>query len=345
MGDHVRQRQALSSQIDLPCVIPSPETAYVVAGVAVRVESSEAVADWVRSVFASQGHSVRTAPAPAVVRVRLVETLPITRGVEISTFGPRTSLWKHRSTRTLAGPSVVTVLDLSLGTLDVLVRYGDLPEAGPEVQAHLVVSLSVLLRDRGQFALHAAALTSNAGGILVVGPSDVGKSTLAYNLVRAGWHFVSDDSVVLGHSERGIEARSLRRAFGLDPDAADRFPEIHAHARPQAGEPDKWSVDVAALHPEREAEACVPRLVVFPTIANVSRSSVEPLSMGEAFVRLVGQSPLRDADDGKIAGHHTLLADLLAQAYPVALQAGTDILDSAVAHRVLSEALSQPPRS
>ncbi|WP_420456082.1 hypothetical protein [Rubrivirga sp.] len=326
-------------------MIPGPETAYVVAGVAVRVESDEAVAGWARSVFESQGHSVRGSSDPVVVRVRVVEALPSPRGVEVSTFVPGTSLWKDGDARTVAGPNVASVLDLAAGTVDVLVRRARLGEAGLEVQAHLVVSLSVLLRDRGLFALHAAALTSDAGGLLVVGPSDVGKSTLSYNLVRAGWRFVSDDSVALGRSERGVEARSLRRAFGLDADAAERFPEIEAHARPQMGEPDKWSVDVAALHPQREAEVCLPRLVVFPTITDAPVSSVEPLPVGDAFVQLVGQSPLRDADDGRVADHHALLADLLRQARPALLRAGTDLLDSDVAGRVLSDALFQlPPR-
>jgi hypothetical protein len=62
-------------------------------------------------------------------------------------------------------------------------------------------------------ALHAALLSRNGRGVLLVGPKEAGKSTLTCALWRAGWRIHSDDSAIIedGHRARGIPRRvSLR---------------------------------------------------------------------------------------------------------------------------------------
>ncbi len=75
-------------------------------------------------------------------------------------------------------------------------------------------TLLVLLTRRGYFPLHAAALaravdgaeSEPPAGVLMAAPSDSGKSTLAMGLVRAGWGFLSDDSILLRAAAAGGEA-------------------------------------------------------------------------------------------------------------------------------------------
>ena len=85
-------------------------------------------------------------------------------------------------------------------------------------------SVVILLYYRGLRTMHAACLTQGDAGCLFIGESDSGKSTLAMRLVESGWHYLSDDSVLLSREGGGIEAYPLRRDFCLDPEAEAVFP-------------------------------------------------------------------------------------------------------------------------
>jgi hypothetical protein len=78
-----------------------------------------------------------------------------------------------------------------------------------------------LLRPLGFYSLHAAGIVSKEGvGLLVIGPSGSGKSTLAIGLARQGWHYLSDDAVLLRAPAEAVEALALRKHFYIDADAA-----------------------------------------------------------------------------------------------------------------------------
>ena len=66
--------------------------------------------------------------------------------------------------------------------------------------------------DTGIVALHAALLSRSGRGVLLVGPKEAGKSTLACALWRAGWRLHSDDSAVI---EEGQRARGIPRRVSL----------------------------------------------------------------------------------------------------------------------------------
>lgn len=68
-----------------------------------------------------------------------------------------------------------------------------------------------LLRALGLYGLHAAGLVARIGcGLLLVGDSGYGKSTLTIGLVRQGWGYLSDDAVLLRRVSEEIEAVALR---------------------------------------------------------------------------------------------------------------------------------------
>ena len=53
--------------------------------------------------------------------------------------------------------------------------------------------LTVLLQQRGVATLHAAAVATGAGAVLLLGRSGIGKSSLAAALVERGWPLLADD--------------------------------------------------------------------------------------------------------------------------------------------------------
>src|SRR5580704_7033401 len=80
-------------------------------------------------------------------------------------------------------------------------------ELGDEVLAThplLTIALVETMKRFGRFPLHAAGLALRGRGVLVPGASGAGKSTTSVTLVRAGFDFLSDDTVFLTSSPEGI---------------------------------------------------------------------------------------------------------------------------------------------
>jgi hypothetical protein len=93
----------------------------------------------------------------------------------------------------------------------------------------LIAGAATLLTQRVFAAVHSALTVRNGKGVMLVGESCAGKSTLAYACARAGWTYVSDDGVFL------VRGRNDRYALGdpysirLRPDAPKLFPELADH--------------------------------------------------------------------------------------------------------------------
>jgi hypothetical protein len=127
----------------------------------------------------------------------------------------------------------------------------------------------------GRQVVHASAVAREAGGGVVafVGPSGVGKSTVAYGLGRrAGWRMVSDDTLAFSRAEGGVALHPLRQVTRLRPATAGHFETMG-----RAAEPLVWpggSVALVGLY----------SLAVDPGLRGTTH--ITPLSAAEAY-RLV----------------------------------------------------------
>ena len=63
--------------------------------------------------------------------------------------------------------------------------------------------------------IHASAVAIQNQGILIAGPSGVGKSSLALRLIDEGATLIADDQVVLESSNDGLIASPLPQGAGL----------------------------------------------------------------------------------------------------------------------------------
>jgi hypothetical protein len=193
----------------------------------------------------------------------------------------------------------------------------------------ITLSLVILLRHRGWYPLHTAALTREGRGVLLVGPSDRGKSTAALNLVRSGWGYLSDDTVLLRQAGGETQAYSFRRNFCVDPDATEHFPELGAQTWPSSlSDASKWQVDIEDVYPGQFQPCCTPRILLLPEIVDASRSRVEPADPKTALSALLTQGafflvPNRDIADS----HLDVLGILTRQSKTYHLQAGRDARD------------------
>ena len=83
----------------------------------------------------------------------------------------------------------------------------------------------MLLAQRHVVPVHAGCVARDGRAVLLCGPTQAGKSTLAYACARAGWTYVSDDAVFLiPGCERKVIGRHRHVRFRLD--APRLFPEL-----------------------------------------------------------------------------------------------------------------------
>ncbi|HEX8558472.1 MAG TPA: hypothetical protein VF668_10235 [Pyrinomonadaceae bacterium] len=213
--------------------------------------------------------------------------------------------------------------------------------------ARLVFDASMTaLRRCGLFELHGAGLVEpGAGaGVLVVGPSGSGKSTLATRLASAGWLYLSDDSLLLSARADAVEARALRRQFAVtEPTIAagvlEGFEDLLTEPAPF--DPLKRRFEPARVFPDRFAEACVPRAVLFPAVTREASSAARRLSQAETMRGLIRMCPWACYDRASAPAHLGLLAALARQAAGYELRAGLDLFNDAGRASALVGALAR----
>jgi energy-coupling factor transporter ATP-binding protein EcfA2 len=190
------------------------------------------------------------------------------------------------------------------------------------------------LRRCGLFPLHAAGLREPAGekGLLIIGESGSGKSTLAVQLAAAGWRYLSDDSIALtaDNTDGLVAAHGLRRRFAVTDrslTACGMSPLSEAVEEHMPSDETKRYIDPVKAFPGQLASSCRPRVLLFPTIANQSESTVERISRSAAMIHLATFSPWACYDASTSREHLRVLAGLIQQTHAYMLQAGRDLIE------------------
>jgi len=194
-------------------------------------------------------------------------------------------------------------------------------------QAFWVFGLVKLLRYLGAYGLHAAGVVMpDQGGLLAVGQSGSGKSTIAMELIRQRWSYLSDDSVLLRNRAEGVEALAFRKDPYIDADAGPKYPDLPLGpvTRDAFGR-DKRRVCVDDAFPERRTARCWPRVLLFCRIVPVAQSTLRPLDRLAALKTLLGQSGPLLFDPQTMPQHLEVLKRLLQQTATVELEAGLDL--------------------
>jgi len=198
----------------------------------------------------------------------------------------------------------------------------------------LSYAVQAALRRCGLYVLHAAGVIEPKTGtsVVVVGQSNSGKSSLTIRLAKAGWHYLSDDMLVLREEAGRIEASALRRIFSV---SASSLAGCHlngieeALGSPVNSDPSKRRLEPGVIFPDGFVESCQPRVLLFPTLTGEAQSSIEKISAGEAMTRLIRQSPWAGYDASTSREHLRVLGTLAKQSVSYTLSAGRNLIEDA----------------
>ena len=163
----------------------------------------------------------------------------------------------------------------------------------------------------GDLFLHAAAVVSSVGGVLVAGPKDAGKTTMLLDLLRSGGaRFVANDRVMVDLAGPSAMARGVPTIIKVRPGSLSYLPGLtepafgfpHRHyltlQECAAGSPliEPATRQPPSLSPTQlckwlavtKAAGAAVELIVFPVLCPAARRwELRPLSTEQAAQRLV----------------------------------------------------------
>jgi hypothetical protein len=188
-------------------------------------------------------------------------------------------------------------------TFDITPAGGKYRLVGPDGSDHVLADSAavavwlkteildaILRRSPGTFAIHAAALESPKGTMLLVGPSGCGKTTIAALLNAHGWPCIADDVVLIDSRPRQI--RGLPLAYAVKPGS---WPVI-ASARPSLDglqsyqRPDARTVKYLCPASIAADGGPLAAAILFPRFAEGASTTISPVSHVDALVAILGEA-------------------------------------------------------
>ena len=175
--------------------------------------------------------------------------------------------------------------------------------------------IGALLIQRGYLLIHANALEKDGKAILCIGRSGVGKSTIAYQLLKQGWNLISDDIVAL--TSEGKVYPGIPR-IKLWKDALNHFEINSSKLIPIR---DKLYKYIIPIESPRIIKKTVPLKAIYFIVRDrfdKSKKVISPIeSEKEAFLKLRNNTyrPLFVRALDKEGGNIHKLKKLLAQVF------------------------------
>jgi hypothetical protein len=144
-----------------------------------------------------------------------------------------------------------------------------------------------LLDTQHLVAIHAACVAMNGHGVLLVGDSGAGKSSLSYACTHRGWTYISDDSVSLVLHEPGRSVLGNPQTIRFRPSAWSLFPELKGRKKLRNNKPT-IEIGTNLLQHIRTAFECTIDYVVFLNRqeSELERAHLTPVSREQAIQRL-----------------------------------------------------------
>jgi len=224
---------------------------------------------------------------------------------------------------------VVLQCEPASGRIRIAVVSDDPSERVVAAHPLLTVALHETVKRFGRFPLHAAGLALGGRGVLVPGTSGAGKSTLTVTLVRAGFDFLSDDTVFLTRDDDGIVASGFPDEIDVTEGTVAMFTELrHLEGVAPALGRDKHGFRVDEVFGVTPLEQCRPTALVFPRVEEGPSPHLEQLAPSEALVELMPNVLV--TEPVATQAHMDMLGDLVRTVPSYRFRPGRDV-DAAAA--------------
>lgn len=192
-----------------------------------------------------------------------------------------------------------------------------------------MIGLIYLFSHQGLYDLHGAALSHHGTGYLFVGDSKSGKSSIAISLVRKGWNYASDDSLLLKATKNQVDVLSFRKRFYIDPSRVSKYPELDVLiAMENYTDETKCFLDLDEVYPDRFQPVISPVFLLFTKITTKQKSAIQPVSKGMAFANILKQSASIFFNRQATNVQADILKKLINQCRCYELHAGRDLYDN-----------------
>jgi len=157
--------------------------------------------------------------------------------------------------------------------------------------AHLVwaVNRGVVEETSNRLLLHAAAAERDGEVVVLAGPRGAGKSTLVAALVRAGFRYVTDETVAVEPSTLTIEP--YPKPVALDHGSEALLPDLHPEFESAPGTTAQRLVSPRGIRSDAVASSGgVPSIVILPSHRPTHATAAHPITRAEAAVALATHS-------------------------------------------------------
>jgi hypothetical protein len=210
--------------------------------------------------------------------------------------------------------------DLAHGVVEITTVRGD--DIWLLTRPLLSVPLIELLKRRGLYSIHASAVATSRGCMILAGTSGSGKTTLALALAAAGQKLMSDDFVFATANDKPLEIVGFPEQPDLTDDTAAML-ALDGSAAASADWP-KRRVDVRRAAPNGLQLRSIPRWLVFPEVDTHRELSVlEPMQPAEAVAELAPNVLLTSTRTTQL--HLDALSRLAESTTSHRLRAGRDL--------------------
>jgi hypothetical protein len=317
---------------------PAAANTYAIAGRSICVEADET---WAAELFDrhfSAWHFKRTSHAPAPsATIQVFDSPPpaLPPGLESFELAHGGRCHTDGLTYHLAyDGSLVNVGVGAANAVEVFVGRVASSRSAAALARLVFDAAAAAARRCGLYELHAACVVEpqSGAGVLFAGPSGSGKSTLAAQLAAAGWGYLSDDKLLLYREGDSARVHALRRAFSVTEQtisAGGLGGFGRALNAPAPFEPSKRRFDPAEVFPAGLISDSAPSAVIFPSVADESRSRAERLGQRETMARLIRLCPWAGYDRPAARGHLEALSRLAKGCTAYSLCAGRELLGDA----------------
>lgn len=279
---------------------------------------------------ASLGHDIR--PAHLRLKIMTAPPPPLPTGLRRFKVPGGVCYKNHHSYYLEVKGSRVAVGARDSNKVEVWLGGSAHARTSASLIAVMAYAMHAALRRVGLYDLHAAALIEPESGRCFVfpGTSRSGKTSLTLRLAASGWHYLSDDFVVISEGAMGVEVRGLRRRFQTSDDSlvGCDLPRLEdAFRLPIPTVPEKRRLDPEILFPGQFAASAEPGVLCFPVITGQSESRLAETTKAEAMMRLILMCPWSNYDTSSAREHLRVLSQLVRQCKTFTLHAGRDIFD------------------